>query len=238
MLVSEHSAECGPGQERGVMATMAIRVFVVDDHDVIRRGIAGLLHAEPDMELVGEASTVAESMVRVPQVEPSVAVLDVRLSDGNGVELCRDLRSLMPHLRCLMLTSFDDHEALMDAIMAGAAGFVLKGVVSEELTNAIRTVGEGGSLLSSRQTEAMLSWLRKEQAQADPLRELTVREREVLELIGEGMTNREISQRMFLAEKTVKNYVSQLLSKLAMRHRSEAAVLATELRLNQGRRKG
>jgi two-component system, NarL family, response regulator DevR len=213
---------------------MTTRVFVVDDHEVIRRGIAALVKAEPDIDLVGEASSVAEAQAWVPRQQPNVAVLDVRLPDGNGVELCRDLQSRIPGLRCLMLTSYDDHEALMDAIMAGAAGFVLKGVVSEELVKAIRTAGAGKSLLSPKQTSAMLSWLRREQEQADPLRELTTREREVLDLIGQGMTNREIAQRMYLAEKTVKNYVSQLLAKLAMRHRSEAAVLATELRLDRG----
>ncbi|QUH03044.1 response regulator transcription factor [Saccharopolyspora erythraea] len=216
---------------------MTTRVFVVDDHEVIRRGIAALVTAESDLELIGEASTVAESLALVPQAKPDVAVLDVRLPDGNGVELCRELQSRQPGLRCLMLTSFDDHDALMDAIIAGAAGFVLKGVVSEELVNAIRTAGSGESLLSAKKTEAMLAWLRREQEQADPLRELTAREREVLELIGEGLTNREISQRMYLAEKTVKNYVSQMLSKLAMRHRSEAAVLATELRLDKDSRR-
>jgi two-component system response regulator DevR len=213
---------------------MTTRVFVVDDHEVIRRGIAALVKAEPDLDLVGEASSMAEALAWVPKQEPNVAVLDVRLPDGNGVELCRELQSRQPDLRCLMLTSFDDHDALMDAIIAGAAGFVLKGVVSDELVKSIRTAGAGKSLLSPKQTSAMLSWLRREQEQADPLRELTTREREVLELIGQGLTNREIAQRMFLAEKTVKNYVSQLLAKLAMRHRSEAAVLATELRLDRG----
>lgn len=216
---------------------MTTRVFVVDDHEVIRRGIAALVQAEPGLEVTGEASSVTEALARIPTEQPDVAVLDVRLPDGNGVELCRELQSRVTGLRCLMLTSFDDHAALMDAIMAGAAGFVLKGVVSEELTEAIRTVGSGESLLSTKQTEAMLGWLRKEQEQADPLRELTVREREVLELIGEGLTNREISARMYLAEKTIKNYVSQMLTKLAMHHRSEAAVLATELRLNRGVRR-
>ncbi|MDA3627214.1 response regulator transcription factor [Saccharopolyspora oryzae] len=215
---------------------MAIRVFVVDDHDVIRRGIAALVGAENDLELVGEAASVAEALAWVPKAEPHVAVLDVRLPDGNGVELCRELQSQLPALRCLMLTSFDDHDALMDAIMAGAAGFVLKGVVSQELVSAIRTAGSGQSLLSQQKTEAMLTWLRKEQEQADPLRVLTAREREVLELIGEGLTNREIAKRMFLAEKTIKNYVSQMLAKLSMRHRSEAAVLATELRLDRDSR--
>jgi len=215
---------------------MAMRVFVVDDHEVLRRGVAALVKSDPELELVGEAASFAEAVALVPPVNPDVAVLDVRLPDGNGVELCRELRSLRPELRCLMLTSFDDHEALMDAILAGAAGFVLKGVVGDELVSALRTVGSGGTLLSPKKTEAMLAWLRREQERADPLRELTSREREVLELIGEGLTNREISQRMYLAEKTIKNYVSQLLSKLAMRHRSEAAVLATELRLDRGTR--
>ncbi|MBQ0924219.1 response regulator [Saccharopolyspora endophytica] len=215
---------------------MTTRVFVVDDHDVIRRGIAALVDAEQDLELVGEAGSVAEALAWVPKRNPQVAVLDVRLPDGNGVELCRELRSQMPELRCLILTSFDDHEALMDAIMAGASGFVLKGVVSQELVSALRTVGAGKSLLSQQRTEAMLNWLRKEQEKADPLRELTARERQVLELIGEGMTNREIAERMVLAEKTIKNYVSQMLAKLAMRHRSEAAVLATELRLDRDSR--
>ncbi|MFC7340216.1 response regulator [Saccharopolyspora griseoalba] len=215
---------------------MTTRVFVVDDHEVIRRGVAALIGAEGDLELVGEAGTVAEALARIPRQEPEVAVLDVRMPDGNGVELCRELRSRMPELRCLMLTSFDDHEALMDAILAGAAGFVLKGVVGEELVGAIRTVGSGRSLLSKQKTQAMLDWLRKQQEQADPLRELTDREREVFELVGQGMTNREIAGEMHLAEKTVKNHVSQVLAKLSMRHRSEAAVLATELRLDKDSR--
>lgn len=216
---------------------MAIRVFVVDDHAVLRRGIAALVNAESDLEWVGESASVVEALTMVPRQQPDVAVLDVRLPDGNGVELCRDLQSRMPELRCLMLTSYDDHQALMDATMAGAAGFVLKGVVTEELVQAIRTAGAGRSLHSAKQTEAMLSWLRRQRAESDPLRELTVREREVLDLIGKGMTNREISRQMYLAEKTVKNYVSQMLSKLAMRHRSEAAVLATELRLDRDSRR-
>lgn len=216
---------------------LPVRVFVVDDHEVIRRGIAALISAESDLELVGEAASVGEALARVPATSPDVVVLDVRLPDGNGVELCRDLRSQLPELHCLILTSFDDRDALMDAIMAGAAGFVLKDVVSSELVDAIRTAGQGKSLLSPKRTEAMLAWLRREQEQADPLRELTAREREVLELIGNGMTNREIAKHMYLAEKTVKNYVSQMLSKLSMRHRSEAAVLATELRLDRSLRR-
>ena len=216
---------------------MTTRVFVVDDHEIIRWGMTSLLKAESDMEVVGEASSVAEALAWVPQKQPDVAVLDVRLPDGNGVELCRELRSQLPDLRCLMLTSFDDRQALMDAIMAGAAGFVLKGVVSDELVRAIRTAGRGESLLNAKTTEAMLAWLRRQQEQADPLRDLTEREREVLELIGAGLTNRQIGERMFLAEKTVKNYVSQLLAKLDMKRRSQAAVLAAELRLDRDSRK-
>lgn len=216
---------------------MTTRVFVVDDHEIIRWGMTSLLKAEEDMEVVGEASSVAEALAWVPQKQPDVAVLDVRLPDGNGVELCRELRSQLPELRCLMLTSFDDRQALMDAIMAGAAGFVLKGVVSDELVRAIRTAGRGESLLNAKTTEAMLSWLRRQQEQADPLRSLTEREREVLELIGAGLTNRQIGERMFLAEKTVKNYVSQLLAKLDMKRRSQAAVLAAELRIDRDSRK-
>ncbi|GAA4880863.1 MULTISPECIES: response regulator transcription factor [Saccharopolyspora] len=212
------------------------RVFVVDDHEIIRRGIAALVQAEADLEIAGESSSVGEALAWVPKVQPDVAVLDVRLPDGNGVELCRELQSQLPGLRCLILTSYDDHDALMDAIMAGAAGFVLKEAVSDEIVRAIRIAGRGESLLSPQKSEAMLRWLRKEQEQADPLRELTDRERQVLELVGEGLTNREIAKRMYLAEKTVKNYVSQMLAKLSMRHRSEAAVLATELRLDRGSR--
>ena len=215
---------------------MMTSVFVVDDHDIIRRGVAALVGAEPDMQLVGEAASVAEALVRVPATAPQIAVLDVRLPDGNGVELCRELQSRFPELRCLVLTSFDDQEALLDAIMAGAAGFVLKGVVSEELVGAIRTVGAGEPLLDPRRTEAMLDVLRADQRNIDPLREFTAREREVLEFIGDGLTNWEISGRMCLGEKTVKNYVSRMLAKLAMRQRSEAAVLATKLRLARGAR--
>ncbi|MHA6799309.1 response regulator [Bounagaea algeriensis] len=212
---------------------MGTRVFVVDDHEVIRRGIAAMIGGTADLDLVGEAASAAEALTRAQQLVPEVAVLDVRLRDGNGVELCRELRSRMPSLRCLMLTSYDDQEALMDAVLAGAAGFVLKEVVGTELIDAIRSVGAGRTLVDPRRTEAMMAMLRREEQQADPLRELTLREREVLEHIGAGRTNREIAREMQLAEKTIKNYVSQMLSKLAMRHRSEAAVLATELRLER-----
>ncbi|WP_072691439.1 response regulator transcription factor [Rhodococcus marinonascens] len=208
---------------------MTTRVFLVDDHEIVRRGLVDLLGSVPDLEVVGEASSVGEAMVRVPGSGADVAVLDVRLPDGNGVELCRNLLADLPELRCLMLTSYSDDEALFDAIMAGASGFVLKQILGTDLVSAVRTVGEGGSLLDSRATSALMQRIRSER-QDDPLEELSEQERAVFELIGEGMTNREIAERLFLAEKTVKNYVSRLLSKLGMQRRTQAAVLATELR--------
>ena len=209
---------------------MPTRVFLVDDHEIVRRGIADLLDDEPDLLVCGEAASVAEALARIPATRPDVAVLDVRLPDGNGVELCRDLRARAPELHCLMLTSFSDDEALLDAIMAGAAGFVLKQVLGHDLLAAIRTVASGQSLLDGRTTAALMNRLRRQRDDADPLRELSDQERTVLELIGDGLTNRQIAERMFLAEKTVKNYVSHLLAKLGMQRRTQVAVLATELR--------
>lgn len=208
---------------------MTTRVFLVDDHEIVRRGLFDLLGGVEDFEVVGEASSVGEAMAVIPKSNVDVAVLDVRLSDGNGVELCRDLRSMLPNLRCLMLTSYADDEALLDAIMAGASGFVLKQILGTDLVAAVRTVGLGGSLLDSRATEALMARIRSERT-ADPLAELSDQERAVFDLIGEGLTNREIGARLFLAEKTVKNYVTRLLSKLGMQRRTQAAVLATELR--------
>jgi len=214
---------------------MSIGVFLVDDHEIVRRGISDLLEGETDLKVVGEAGTVAEALVRIPASQPQVAVLDVRLPDGNGVELCRELRSAMPQLQCLMLTSFSDDDALFDAIMAGAAGFLLKQVLGSDLVNAIRTVAGGQSLLDTHTTSALLNRLRRDQEQrTDPLAVLSDQERVVLELIGEGLTNRQIAERMFLAEKTVKNYVSHLLAKLGMQRRTQAAVLATELKDKRG----
>jgi two-component system response regulator DevR len=209
---------------------MSTRIALVDDHEVVRRGIAELLESEPDFEVAAEAGSVGEALAYIPQARPEVVVLDVRLPDGNGIELCRDLLSTLPGLRCLILTSFSDDEALFNAIMAGASGYVLKQVLGSDLLSALRTVAAGESLLDARTTEALLARLRRRQEQADPLRELTQQERAVLELIGEGQTNRQIAEQMFLAEKTVKNYVSQLLAKLGMQRRTQAAVLATELR--------
>jgi DNA-binding NarL/FixJ family response regulator len=205
-----------------------LRVFLVDDHEVVRRGIADLLESE-DLQIVGEAGSVAEALARVPAVRPDVAVLDVRLPDGNGVELCRELRSQQPDLRCLMLTSFDDDEALFGAILAGASGFVLKQVRGTDLVAAVRTVGAGGSLLDARSTAAVMRRIQTEQEQAEPLRALSDQERAVLDLIAEGLTNRQIGERLFLAEKTVKNYVSHLLAKLGLEHRTQAAILATRV---------
>ncbi|MDH6281010.1 two-component system response regulator DevR [Rhodococcus sp. LBL1] len=208
------------------------RVFLVDDHEIVRRGLVDLLGSAPDLTVVGEAASVGEAMARIPSSGADVAVLDVRLPDGNGVELCRDLRAVLPDLRCLMLTSYADDEALFDAVMAGASGFVLKQILGTDLISAVRTVGTGGSLLDSRATAALMQRIRSERT-VDPLAELSDQERAVFDLIGEGLTNREIAERLFLAEKTIKNYVSRLLSKLGMQRRTQAAVLATELRNNK-----
>lgn len=212
---------------------MTIQVFLLDDHEVVRKGVAALLGTNPDITVVGEASTAAEALARVPELRPDVAVLDVRLPDGDGVQVCRDLRAGMPDLKCLMLTSYSDDEALFESVMAGAAGYVLKEVRGGDLVRAIRTVAQGGSLLDSTATTQVLARLRT--GPTDRLADLTEQERKVLELIGEGLTNRQIAERLFLAEKTVKNYVSNLLAKLGMRRRTQAAVLATELKQNHNR---
>ena len=210
------------------MQAVPITVFLVDDHEIVRRGVCDVLAGEPDLEVVGEAATCREAMARVPAIQPDVAVLDVRLPDGNGIELCRDLRSALPALRCLVLTSFADDEALTDAVLAGAAGYLLKQVLGADLVQAIQAVGAGRSLLDPKAADAALAKLRE--PRADPTAALTEQERRVLDLIGRGLTNRQIAGQMALAEKTVKNYVSNLLAKLGMQRRTQAAVLATELR--------
>ena len=210
---------------------MTISVFVVDDHEIVRRGIRQVLEVEPDIEVVGEASTAAQAIATIPAARPQVAILDVRLPDGDGVTVCRDIRSATtPPPACLMLTSYSDDEALLNAIMAGASGFVLKEVLGNDLISAIRTVGAGGSLLDGRTTEALMKRLRRGRDGDGPLADLTEQERAVFDLIGEGMTNRQIAERLYLAEKTVKNYVSHLLAKLGMQRRTQAAVLAAELK--------
>ena len=209
-----------------------IRVFLLDDHEVVRRGVHDLLDAEPDIEVVGEAGTADHALARGPALRPDVAVLDVRLPDGDGITVCRELRSAMPGLACLMLTSFDDDDALLDAIMAGAAGYVLKQIKGSDLVSAVRTVASGQSMLDPATTARLMSSLRADSTAADPneqaLSGLSPREREILELVGEGLTNRQIGKRLYLSEKTVKNNVSRLLAKLGVERRVQAAVIATQ----------
>ncbi|GIM63391.1 DNA-binding response regulator [Planomonospora venezuelensis] len=213
-----------------------IRVVLVDDHEVVRRGVAALLDSEDDIEVVGEAGTAESAVVRITALRPDVAVLDVRLPDGSGVDVCREVRSAVPGLACLMLTSFADDDALFDAVMAGASGYVLKQIHGSDLVGAVRTVASGQSLLDPQTTAAMLARLRDQESRRDPLAALSAQERQILELIGEGLTNRQIGERMFLAEKTVKNYVSNLLGKLDMQRRTQAASLATRLKTERGDR--
>ncbi|WP_328494678.1 response regulator transcription factor [Streptomyces sp. NBC_00414] len=208
-----------------------IRVFLLDDHEVVRRGVHDLLNDEPDITVVGEAATADQALVRVPALRPHVAVLDVRLPDGDGVTVCRELRSRMPDLACLMLTSFDDEEALLDSIMAGASGYVLKQIKGADLVSAVRVVAAGQSLLDPSAAARLMARLRagdRPKEEPDALPGLTEREREILALIGEGLTNRQIGQRLFLAEKTVKNHISRLLAKLGVERRIQAAVIATQ----------
>jgi two-component system response regulator DevR len=208
---------------------VTIRVFLLDDHEVVRRGVRELLESDGGFEVVGEASTAEQALVRVPPTRPDVAVLDVRLPDGNGVEVCRDIRSAHPEIACVMLTSFADDEALFDAIMAGAAGYVLKQIRGTDLLDAIRTVAAGGSLLDPAVTARVLERIRHPNQDDDRLSTLSDQEKRILALIGEGLTNRQIGERIHLAEKTVKNYVSNLLTKLGMDRRTEAAALSARL---------
>jgi DNA-binding NarL/FixJ family response regulator len=205
-------------------------VFLLDDHEVVRRGLRDLLEADGDIEVVGEAGTATEALARIPPTKPDVAVLDVRLPDGDGVEVCREVRSLHPEIQCLILTSFSDDEALFQAIMAGAAGYLLKQVKGNDLVDAVRRVAQGQSLLDPAVTARVLDRLRSGPETDERLESLTDQERRILDLIAEGLTNRQIAERVHLAEKTVKNYVSNLLSKLGMERRTQAAVYATKLR--------
>jgi DNA-binding NarL/FixJ family response regulator len=203
-------------------------VFLLDDHEVVRRGLRDLLEAEDDMEVVGEAGTAEEAYGRIPATSPDVAILDVQLPDGDGVDVCREIRSKHPDIVCLMLTSFSDDEAVYAAILAGAAGYLLKQVRGTDLVTAIRRVAAGDSLLDPAVTTRVLERLRHK-GDDDPLAALTDQERKILDLIGEGLTNRQIGERMFLAEKTVKNYVSNVFAKLGMSRRTEAAAYAARL---------
>jgi len=205
-----------------------IRVFVLDDHEVVRQGLLRLIEADPDMTVVGEAATAHEALVRVPHADADVALLDVRLPDGNGVEVCRELASLAPAVRCLMLTSYEDDDALLASITAGAAGYVLKEIRGPQLLDSIRLVAAGRNLLDPATTGRVLERLRATHRHDSRLDLLTPQESAVLDLIGEGLTNREIADRMFLAEKTVKNYISSLLAKIEVRGRTQAALFIAE----------
>jgi two-component system response regulator DevR len=205
------------------------RVFLLDDHELVRSGLRQLIDAEDDLEVVGEAATAAEARRRIPALRPDVAVLDARLPDGSGIEVCRDVRAIDPSIKALVLTSYDDDEALFAAIVAGAAGYVLKDIRSSDLVRGIRTVAAGGSLLDPTTTAHVLERLRNGPQEDSRLAGLTGQERRILELIADGMSNREIGERLHLAEKTVKNYVSNLLAKLGMQRRTQAAVFAATL---------
>ena len=214
--------EAGPLNE-------TIRVFLLDDHEIVRRGLVDLLSSTADLVVVGEAATAGEALRRIPAARPDVAVLDARLPDGNGIDVCRDIRSAHPEIRCVILTSYDDDEALFAAVMAGAAGYLLKQIAGNSLLDAVRAVAKGRSLLDPAVTGKLLDRLRHP-AEPDPrISALTAREREILDLIAEGLSNKEIGARLFLAEKTVKNYVSSLLAKLNMQRRTQAAVFGADI---------
>jgi two-component system, NarL family, response regulator DevR len=208
---------------------VTVRVFLLDDHEVVRTGLRALLEASEDIEVVGEAATVAEALSRIPPTQPDVAILDVRLPDGSGVEVCREVRSHTPEVACVMLTSYADDEALFAAIMAGAAGYVLKQVENTDLVDAVRRVAAGQSLLDPVLTERVLERLRDGPRVDSRLESLTRQERRILDLIADGQTNRQIAASMYLAEKTVKNYVSNVLAKLGMERRTQAATYAARL---------
>lgn len=208
---------------------VTIRVFLLDDHEVVRRGLSDMLGLEQDMAVVGQAGSAGEALVRVAECSPDVAVLDVRLPDGSGVEVCRDIRSAYPEVKCLMLTSYADDEALIDAIVAGASGYVLKDIRGNDLVAAIRAIAAGRSLLDPVATARVLERLRSTRGTDPKLESLTDQERRILDLIGEGMTNRQIGAELYLAEKTVKNYVSSVLAKLGMQRRTQAAAYVVRL---------
>jgi two-component system, NarL family, response regulator DevR len=219
-----------------VTSNRPIRVFILDDHELVRRGLTDLLTTTDDLVIVGEAATAADALRRIPAAAPDVALLDARLPDGSGIDVCREIRSSYENVRCLILTSYDDDEALFAAVMAGASGYLLKQIRGNNLLEGIRQVAAGRSLLDPAVTEKLLDRLRNP-VEPDPMvGKLTAREREILDLIAEGCTNRQIGERLFLAEKTVKNYVSGLLTKLGMQRRTQAAVYGAALRRRPGGR--
>ncbi|HSY16256.1 MAG TPA: response regulator transcription factor [Jatrophihabitantaceae bacterium] len=207
-----------------------IRIFLLDDHEIVRRGIAELLGTETDFEIVGEAGTVAEALRRIPAARPDVAILDGRLPDGSGIEVCREVRAANPEIRCLILTSYDDDEAIFAAVLAGASGYVLKQIRLSNLVEAVREVAAGRSLLDPRVTERVLKRLREGDVIDPRIASLNAQEKRILDLIADGLTNRQIGEQLFLAEKTVKNNVSSLLAKLDMQRRTQAAVFGAQLR--------
>jgi two-component system response regulator DevR len=207
-----------------------ITVFLLDDHEIVRRGLADLLDSVDGIEVVGEASTAEQALNRIPAVRPNVALLDARLPDGSGIDVCRDIRSAVPETKCLILTSYDDNDAIFASVMAGASGYLLKEIRGTNLIEAIRQVAAGRSLLDPAVTERLLARLRDGEPTDQRLAALTPRDREILGLIADGLTNRQIGERLFLAEKTVKNYVSGLLAKLGMERRTQAAVFGAEVR--------
>lgn len=213
--------------------TEPITVFLLDDHEIVRRGIADLLDAAPDIKVVGDAGTAAAALARITALQPRVAVLDGRLPDGSGIDVCRDIHSSVPGTRCIILTSYDDDDAILASVMAGAAGYLLKEIKGSNLIDAIRQVAAGHSLLDPAVTERVLTRLREGDKMDPRWASLTKRERDILDLVTEGLTNREIGERLFLAEKTVKNYVSVMLAKLGMERRAQAAVFGSEMRKTQ-----
>jgi DNA-binding NarL/FixJ family response regulator len=206
-----------------------IKVFLLDDHELVRVGVKDMLESQPDIRVIGEAGTAESALARIPALRPDVAILDVRLPDGDGVSVCREIRSRMPEVACLMLTSFEEDQSLFDAVMAGAAGYVLKQIHGTDLVGAVRTVASGQSMLDPQAASKLMARMRDASQKKDPLAGLTGQERRILELIGEGLTNRQIGEQMFLAEKTVKNYVSALFQKLGMERRTQAAAYAAHI---------
>jgi two-component system response regulator DevR len=213
-----------------MMGRMPIRVFLLDDHELVREGIRSLLESDGDIEVVGEAATAVEALTRIPLANPDVAILDVRLEDGNGVDVCRDMRSLMPKLACLMLTSFADDEALYASIMAGAAGYVLKQIRARDLVEDVRKVARGESLLDARMVAKVVERIANPPEEDARYSSLSPQERRILDLIAEGKTNRQIAETLIISEKTVKNYTTTLFTKLKMNNRTEAAIYATKLK--------
>lgn len=206
-----------------------LRVFLLDDHDIVRRGVRALLESEGDVDVVGEAGTVAEAAARIPELDPQVAVLDARLPDGSGIDLCGQLRTTAPNVRCLVLTSYDDEEAIVAAIRAGAAGYVLKEVHGESLLSSVRTVASGQSLIDPAMARRVIHWIEQSTQGPEELAGLTDQQLRILELLAEGLTNREIGLRLYLAEKTVKNHVTRILATLGVQRRTQAALLASRL---------